>query len=422
MFPRSHSYLAGLLLVAYALWSAWRYWDAYAIDLAPLYIAGHFAANGEWHMIYGGEKLAFAVKNAPEWRGVLEAHGISGRSGSHYVYPPIWAYVVSPLTTVLDPQSFINYGRIVLAFCLSASIWLAWLIFRSPCSPVLWVALSLALMESTMPAVLSLELGQPQLLVILLVLASFERSMAGRDIQAGFFLGLAAAIKVSPILLIVIFLADRRWKAACVAVATSAGVAVASLLVAGTAPHFEFVAVVRWMDSLMPAVGLNFTFETVAHDFLVSFTPCERCSDARMGVGTPWVSTLSSALLLASLGAAVVATRRIDPNWRLPIRLTLISMAILFFGPLSWMHYYTVLLLLAPGILLMIDRRLALLLGGVIWLGFSKFWMGMLLLSNTRFPYDTIYPQHTAILSVLAMLVATAIFARTADNGTCKAS
>jgi uncharacterized membrane protein len=76
---------------------------------------------------------------------------------------------------------------------------------RTPVSPVLFAGFAVLFVETTIPAAAALSLGQPQLLVIFLILLGFERYIAGRDTTAGVLLGLAAAIKVTPIILAVFF-------------------------------------------------------------------------------------------------------------------------------------------------------------------------------------------------------------------------
>ncbi|WP_413721005.1 glycosyltransferase family 87 protein [Silicimonas sp. MF1-12-2] len=406
-----------LLLVAWASWTVWRYWDSYAIDMAAIYIAGHFAWIGDTPMLYGGNAKSFAIANDPAWRGVLESHGITGHSGSHYVYPPLWAFAVAPFTGTFDPISFFNGARVLLVASLAASILIAWRLMRTPVSPVLFAGFAVLFVETTIPAAAALSLGQPQLLVIFLILLGFERYIAGRDTTAGVLLGLAAAIKVTPIILAVIFLADRRWRAAGATALTAASAAAISLAVAGVEPHAAFLRGVSWMESLMPIVGLNLTFETAAHDFFVPFLPCDPCSDPRMGLDTAWVSQFSRAILVVSVGFSIWITASMPFDDRARVRLLLISVASLFFGPLAWMHYYTLPLLIFLALSPNFGWRWATLASIPVWLGFSHLWMGKLLTEAKAFPFETFYPQHTALLSLAAIVATGMIFIR-ASSGT----
>lgn len=406
MGKTNQNHLLGAILLL-ALWSCliiWRYWNTYAIDLAAIYIAGHLAWAGDLAMIYGGLPEAFAVKNAPEWRQVLIDQGITGESGSHYVYPPLWAFVVSPFSGYLDPYSFFNAGRTLLTLSLAASVLLTWRLTRVTLSPLYFAAIAIFFFETTIPAVLALELGQPQLFVILLMLLAMERYVAGSDLAAGAALGLAAAIKVTPILLIVIFLADRRWRAASTTILVSGALAGLSFALAGLQPHLTFIEGVRWMESLMPAVGLNMTFETVMHDWIVPFAPCERCTDPRMGLDTPWVSVVSRLLMFAIIGATLWATASLNTTHRTIMRFCILSVAILFFGPLAWMHYYTLIILLFLGIAPRLRFTAASLAAILLWAGFSQIWMGTLLSNTADIQSAALYPQHTAILSIIVFI------------------
>ena len=408
---KRHMAGAILLLAAWAVWTAVRYWNSYAIDLAAIYIAGHFASVGDVAMIYGGETARFAVGNVPQWRGVLESHGITGQSGSHYVYPPLWSFVVAPFAAATDPIAFFNAGRILLIASLAGSVLVVWRLMKVPLSPFLFALIAITFIETTIPAAAALSLGQPQLLVIFLILLAFERYASGREVTAGALLGLAAAIKVTPILLALIFVADKRWRAVGAAAGISAGLALLSIAIAGFEPHLVFMSGVSWMESLMPVVGLNLTFETVMHDFFVPFVPCEPCSDPRMGVDTAWVALASKLLLAASLVAALWATATLPTADRIRVRLMLISTAALFFGPLAWMHYYTLTMLLFLGFASTLGLRLAVISTIPVWFGFSQAWMGALLRNATAFPFESIYPQHTALLSLTCIATVTVLAA-----------
>ena len=125
---------------------------------------------------------------------------------------------------------------------------------------------------------------------------------------------------------------------------------------------------------------------------------------------TPWVSLASKNLLVISLCAVLWVTSSLPATDRLRIRLVLITTCTLFFGPLAWMHYYTLPLLLFLGFALGLGLRWTVLWAIPVWFGFSHAWMGALLKNATAFPFETMYPQHTALLS-LSSIVAVAVLA-----------
>ena len=125
---------------------------------------------------------------------------------------------------------------------------------------------------------------------------------------------------------------------------------------------------------------------------------------------TPWISLASRLLLAASLVAVLWTTASLPGGDRLRVRLVLVTTATLFFGPLAWMHYYTLPLLLFLGFAFGLGLRWAVLSAVPVWIGFSNAWMGSLLKSATAFPFETMYPQHTALLS-LSSIVTVAVLA-----------
>jgi hypothetical protein len=80
-------------------------------------------------------------------------------------------------------------------------------------------------------------------LVALALVAVFAASVAGREAGAGLAAGVGGALKVTPALLVPVFLVERRFKAAFVAIATGvASLVVADLLLAGEGRRFVFLA------------------------------------------------------------------------------------------------------------------------------------------------------------------------------------
>ena len=78
---------------------------------------------------------------------------------------------------------------------------------------------------------LALELNQPQILVTFLIIGAFRAIQSNRNNTAGGLLGLAAAIKIAPALLAIIFIMERRWKALVVFVIVGGALLVASFLI-----------------------------------------------------------------------------------------------------------------------------------------------------------------------------------------------
>ncbi len=393
-----------LLLCTWSIILIVRYWGMPAVDMEPVYLAARFVWLGEPGLIYGGPGQGFTRGVSPEWQAELALFGVSS-GGAQFVYPPIWAYVLSPLAGVLDPISFFNGARVLVVASFSASILLTYHIMRPSWPPALFVSVAIIVAETTMPFLMAIELGQLHLVVIAAVLFAFERYAKGKDTAAGLALGLAAAIKITPIIFVVIFLADRRFRAMIVAAAVPVIVACMSIVVAGGEAHGVFLDRIGQIEALVPVAGLNLTFETVAHDFFVALPHCHECLDPRVGRNVALVATIGAVLLPVSLGAILWITRKMPDDTRMCTRLLPVSVVIIFFGPLGWMHYYVMPVLLFQGLAPNVHRRLGIPAGAMAWIGVSVLAIGAALEGQPVVVASDFYPQHIALLSITATIV-----------------
>lgn len=415
-------------VVAFAILLVWtaivtfRYWNDWSIDMSAIFMAGHFAAEGQHHLIFGEVEHLFAKDLPDEWGQTLNAFGFPAYDPIHFVYPPIWAYLVAPLAGLTEPMQFFNLTRPFVIASFAGSVVLAWRIMKpTGVTLTLWSLIAIVVAETTAPWTVAVDLNQPQLIIIFLLLLAFERYMAGKDITAGAILGLVAAIKITPILLCAIFLFDRRYRAIIAAGFVSGGIGLLSLLVAGWDMHMVFLARVSQIELLVPLVGLNFTFETVMNDFVVAFIQCEYCANRLQGMNVEWVAMLSNLIMPGALFATLWFTRRMTFEDRTKLRLLLVPLVTMFFSPLAWMHYYTLPVLLFPGLVSLYPMRAVLYAGLPFWAGFS------LILMETRLDsaianqnWQAFYPQHTALLSLVALVALIAFSKRWAvqEDGT----
>ena len=225
-------------------------------------------------------------------------------------------------------------------------------------------------------------------------------------------------MKVSPVLLCLIFVADRQWRAVAACLCTAAGIAVLSLLVAGWELHTTFLSRGAQIEGLVPLLGFNMTFETMMHDFVVPFQQYENTTNPVLGVDTPWVSALSKALMIAAIWGAFRVTRGLEAAARLRVRLILVYLAVVWFGPLAWMHYYTLPLLLAPGLVGLWPLPRVALITGAMTVGFSKpLMVGVVNRTLDAGDYTSFFAQHTALFPLLAFVVMLVIWSARASAG-----
>jgi hypothetical protein len=336
----------------------WRHWPG---DLAAVYFAAGFWAEGRFSEIYAAPALFFGTDYAPSWTAAVTASGHADEIVYPYVYPPIWAALFAPVAAALTPDRFFQLAYAVQIPLIAASILLAWRIMGRPFGFTRWVLVSLVLFMLSMPMTQSLTLNQPQILVGFLTLLAMDRLGAGRAVLAGAILGLAAAIKLSPILLLVLFLPDRDWRRLAAALGTAALIAALSLIVAGWPLHRAFLDRLATISGEVVVTEINYALKTMFYmltdpggDGLVAAT--KRVLVAPLPA---WINPLLVALFVVGSTLLLARLRGLAPAERLRRGLAPMLILATLTAPLSWAHHYLTALLLVPGLVALWPRAVA---------------------------------------------------------------
>ncbi len=147
---------------------------------------------------------------------------------SDYIYPPYMALALAPFVDIGGRVLAALWGFLNLAAFAISLYWLADLLTESiDVARVFWGFLLLGLVFP--PTLYALSVGQVNMIVLALVIGAFRWDHHDRQRIAGIALGAAILIKVAPILLIVYFLARRRWQTTLYTVLTGALVVLITL-------------------------------------------------------------------------------------------------------------------------------------------------------------------------------------------------
>lgn len=292
--------IAGLAALTIYLWSRlpepaahWPLWDVRVYRWAAVKVVGGaalYARSAPFHFTY------------PPFAAAL--FGITGEA------PPIYLKVAISVASA---------GSLLALSALSLG---AAGVRRRPDMVLAVAALSLL----TVPVVLTLHLGETDLIVTALVASDVLRRRDGGRFQ-GAGIGLAAAIKLTPLIFVVYLLATRRTRAAVVAVGTFAiTVAVGFLLLPGDSRTFWLGGV--FLRSRRVGSPINLSDQSLAGVI------------ARLaggsGQGLGWWYAAASFTAAAGLAVAVWAHRR---GHRLAGAVCC-GITGLLVSPISWTHHW----------------------------------------------------------------------------------
>lgn len=209
--------------------------------------------------------------------------------------------------------------------------------------PPLWALLPLlALLLLANPCVQQLRNGQLNGVLLLLLVLTWRAERRGRAPEAGFWLGLAMAVKLFPGFLLLFFLMRRNWTAAVAAAATFLGVCLAALFLFGPEAFRDYVTAVLPFVSGFRCHWYNTSLNGFwSRTFLGS--------EREAVVPLLHAPLLAAAGLAASAGLVTLLTawgiRRAEGKEEADAAFGLGVFAMLLVSPLTWDHS---LLLAAP--------------------------------------------------------------------------
>ncbi|MCG6903330.1 MAG: DUF2029 domain-containing protein [Rhodobacter sp.] len=404
--PDPRTLFAATAMAAFAYIALFLLWNTFPADLSALYMAGHLFQTGQYNLIYAAPDGFFGA-SPPEWQPLLPALGLAGQDVLPYVYPPLWAAVMAPLSA-LGPQGFFQAAALVELALLMASVWLAWRLCRSFAIPFwAWALTGTVLLGTSVISFTALMHLQPQIVVVFLTLLAFERYSTGQSRLAGTLLGLAAMLKLAPAGLVLIFLLDRNWRALGGFAVTCAVLGGLGLALTGVGLHLEFLSSMAAAGDGLFITSITYSADLLLHGLAAALDlvpPLDadarnfRVPDAGLAV-----AIAGKALLVAALIWTVAGTARLPDSHRLPARLLAFSLLINLFGPLGWVHYYLPQLLLLPALIGLLPR-----FGGAVLLalvGTLTSWPLLMLLRTEIHGDFAIAAMGTATMALLFIAV-----------------
>jgi alpha-1,2-mannosyltransferase len=247
----------------------------------------------------------------------LYAQGVLGPM--FFTYPPFAAVFFAPLAIIPLP--------LLCAVWVVGNLGLLWLIVQR-CRAIVGLPPELTFVFAAAalwlePVRTSLLLGQINLILLALVLFDLCRNRPST--WAGVGVGLAAAVKLTPLIFVGYLLFARRWREACTALATFAATVVVGLLVVPEAAHYWFGGV--FGDSTRVGPLLSWSDQSI-HGMLARVF-------GEDGSKLPWL--LAGAVVgLAGIAVAGIVDRRGDRV----LALGLAGMTACAVSPFSWEHHW----------------------------------------------------------------------------------
>jgi len=312
-----------------------------------------------------------------------------------YIYPPFFALVLAPLTSL----GLLAAARIWLLAVHAAFFGSLALILRV--HPELSRSGRRVLLLASlgfMPVYLNLKFQQVATVWLLLITATLWAALRRRPGLAGAFIAAAASLKVSPIFLIPLFARLGRWRVAVLGSVMLVAVTAVTLLAAPGS--WQFFTVV------LPRIGLGTAnWDNGSIDGLVSrivqLAP-DLFGDATQTVAR--VVIAGAAVIVIGVTLWFAGRGAIDGSWTLRLSVAALTTSLLMVSSVTWQHHLVTLLLpMATGIAWITVRRPG---ARYAWWLFGAY--AMCWIDRRAFPLPADLQVHSSAQAAL-MLVGTSV-------------
>jgi hypothetical protein len=271
------------------------------------------------------------------------AHGINGIG--LYIYPPTLADLLVPFTWLSPLPALIVWELLSIAAAIAAAVLLTRTVGLYSLAPAL---LAIFVLFAFRPIFDCLYNGQIACVLLLLLVAAISLYAGGHRFSAALLFSLAIAIKLTPLIVIVPFIAWRDWKILRFIALWCLAVFAALVCVNG------WPALSMYMFDVMPKMtrfvlnSENRSLSMAIHSLWFGRNPAVALT------GLSWAERFASALVLGLAGWLSRTRHPGEP--KIVQRIEAIAIFLLLaccLSPVSWTHMYA---LSAPALLLFARR------------------------------------------------------------------
>lgn len=313
-------------------------------DLASSYVGCRLLVSGQADHLYSYDPVSFdEIGDDDTWQNVADATGFTGELHP-YVQTPLWAYSLQPLCRHVRWTGFFRTFTLLSMLSLAGCLWLVakyWTpSFFNP------VALSVVIVAwgLSQPFQYAAYLMQTHIVLIFMTVAGLVLAERGRWLSAGALVACAAAVKITPGLLVVYWLLTGRWKAALSTLAWSAVLWGLTIAAVGHKLTDVYLADLHRISRILIVPMNNQSF---AAWLMAPHHAPDEVFDVHEFALPAAVRLASSALMiLCTIAGGWIDRERMKRGGKVaPIGAMMALVAATVFAPIAWTHYSVILVM-----------------------------------------------------------------------------
>jgi hypothetical protein len=322
-------------------------------DFPVYYVAAHVARqHGDLRLYYPFDQtfstLLGTVPRDTAWNRIAKADGFE-KGTMAFVYPPFGALLLSPLSYVRWPLALL-FWRIIMSAMVLGSIYLA-LLLTETTQPLVHFVILAAAVFFFFPFTETIHQGQIDPIVLLCWVGGVYLMKEDRPVWSALLFAIGTLIKVSPVVVVGLFLLRRQWKWLASYVVWCASLLGISIWKLGWENHWI------WATKIFPALSqgvpyfANKSLSALIYEVYLWRVPL----DIDLAPPHLLVRILSILSLLLYGATLFYFWRRTRGTSAITYELTVLALLPLVISPVVWRHHF--LLALLPLIFLWFRSR-----------------------------------------------------------------
>ncbi len=347
-------FLNVLVLAVFVVWGYVKYsgGNATGDDLSSSYVGCRLVSSGQaLAHLYIHDPVDFsAIGPDDPWEATAEQGNFTGYLHP-YVQTPLWAYLLQPACTRMTFLSFKKLFAVLTLVSFALTVWLIARYWTPTLFHPLRMALVLVLLALSEPFGYAMFLMQTHVLFFAMMVGGLILAERGKWGIAGFLLAFAAAVKVTPALILLYWLITRKWKAAAAMAGWLAGLSTLTALMGGPALFRVYLSELSRVGHVLLLAQNN---QSLAAWWMSHFYAYDEVHENNIHPLIAAVRLVSAGLMVAFTLVGAYLDRRSDnlgshepgSMREMPFGAVMAMLAAMLFAPIAWTHYS--ILLLAP--------------------------------------------------------------------------
>ncbi|ADW69762.1 glycosyltransferase family 87 protein [Granulicella tundricola] len=336
-------WMIAVILMLFAVLSFAEYRDYDGDDLGSSYVGCRLVAAGQVSHLYAHDPKDFAAIGPDKpWQDAADSGEFTAFLHP-YVQTPLWAWVLQPLCTGTEFQTFQEIFTVLTMLSFVGCLWLTARFWAPSMFNSYAMALVVTCLWFSEPFGYAMALMQTHMLLLVMTIAALILAERERPVAAGLLLACATAVKVTPGMLLIYWLLTRRFRAAASMVAWSAVLVVITLLTTGPQVFATYLACLHRVSRVLL---LSMNNQSFVAWFMEGGYNVREIYGFRI-LGLPDSVRIGSTALMVGftvLGGVIDRRNAARGLSAAPLGAMIALMAATIFAPIAWTHYFVLLM------------------------------------------------------------------------------